>query len=184
MSTECPTSAENLDLLLKVFALVSAGLFFSWKLIAGWLIINLSLAVSTQRQYLDEQHDVLAITLTLDKGPTDTLRLSSVSVRVAPDPPAPSSTAQTVTFSEVRELQVDSDGNVIWPEPETPRSKKKVITLSPGERTQFARSILVSRDVPYLVEASVTGWRHFWWRYFQWRASAVSLPTEKAAPKS
>lgn len=55
----------------------------------------------------------------------------------------------------------------------------KKITLSPDESVQFARTTLVPRDRPALVEAAVFGDRTFWSKGFQWRASGVSLPVTK-----
>lgn len=58
--------------------------FFLWKLWTGWLVINLRVELKTARMSRRDKSDLLAVTVILDKGATDTLRVTSVALRAVP----------------------------------------------------------------------------------------------------
>ena len=69
---------KNTETVLTIIALTSAAGFFIWKLIAGWLILNLEVFIELQRQRKSDDNDFLAIKLKLQKGNTDALWLEDI----------------------------------------------------------------------------------------------------------
>lgn len=53
---------------LKIIGLVAAGCYFMWKVIAGWLVVNLEIAIETERQEETEEFDLLAFKILFKKG--------------------------------------------------------------------------------------------------------------------
>ena len=177
---------SSIETALKISAIIAAACFFGWKLFTGWLIINLRVAISTDRAPADsplptgEEADYLAVTINLEKRSTDTLWLRDISFRVTTQwphsvaPAADGAGTQIQRLGEVFELAVINE-RVDW---NTTNVEGKRLTLSPEEALQFARVFLIPRSQPAFVEAAVHGNRTFW-TGFQWRASAVSLPRTK-----
>ena len=170
-------SSINADTWLTALALVAAGSFFLWKLLTGWLFINLKVGVTLERVQNDAQKDYLGITLLLEKGPTDSVWLKHVEARII-CPVAPKEQKIDMS-SETRRLHVHAQ-KMVWDQTE---SAGRSIALSPGESTTIARYTEVPSHCPVHVEVIVFGdrtlWRH---RGFQWRASAVSLPSRAVKP--
>ena len=168
---ELKQTLEVAELILKIAALSFAGAFFCWKLLAGWLYANLSVAIATKRLVaLNAGYDYLSVTITLTKGATDSIRLSDVSVRVSDcvRPPC------VASIANVHRLRLFHGDRIDW----TEDLNSTPIALSAGEATQFAHSFCVSSTSVVRIECAVTGRRRFW-HSFQWRASAVSIPAEK-----
>ena len=161
----------------------AAVLLFAWKLRTGWLIINLSVAVSSERQRYDATSDILAITVNLEKGSTDTVWLRCLQYRVrelaigtpvGPMAAVPRDHAIVPPF-EVADVNrwTLNNGVLDWDE----AASGNTLTLSPNEKTHFGASARVENGRVYLIEVAVTGFRPHWeYPGFQWRASAVSLP--------
>lgn len=163
---------SEIDLWLKGLALAAAGAFFVWKLMTGWLFINLKVGLKLDRVRKDPHIDYLGITLSLEKGPTDSVWLKHIEARVIC---AIAPKEQRIDMSsETRRLHVHAK-RLVWDQVE---SAGRSIALSPGEATTIARFAEVPAQHPVHVEVLIFGdrtlWRH---RGFQWRASAVSLPT-------
>lgn len=170
-------SSISADTWLTAVALFAAGSFFLWKLMTGWLFINLKVGLRLERVQSDAHSDYLGITLLLEKGPTDSVWLKHVEARVV-CPVAPKE--QTIDMSsETRRLHVHAH-KMVWDQAE---SAGNSIALSPGESTTIARYAKVPSHCAAQVEVVIYGdrtlWRH---RGFQWRASAVSLPIRTAQP--
>ena len=167
-----PTTLDAVEQWLKVIALVAGGAFFAWKLLTGWLIINLRMSLKLERSAKSPDIDYLGITLTLEKGTTDSIWLQHITARanwpnrVNPEP---------IDMSdELRWLKV-CDNSIVWGNYNSSYGK---IALSPGESTTVARVTEVPVDTPVTVEVAAFGARALWRRGFQWRASAVSLPRD------
>ena len=162
-----------LETIFKISAIIAAAGFFGWKIIAGWLIINLEISIETTRQSKDEVHDWLAIDLLLKKGNTDGLWLKDVVVRIYNKGGKPVN--QVIRIEDfmsvaVKHKQIDWD------------AKNKDIrkyTLAPGEVFQYGRVVEVPTNTPLIIEAAVLGRRTLWYKDFQWRATAASLPIKK-----
>lgn len=182
------SSTIDVDACLKIAGAVAAALFFSWKLITGWLIINLSVIVSVDRKRVGSI-ELLKIRVDLEKGSTDTVWLTGCQARVRRVEPRdliqdPSIKCESkgVNFdlADTRRWQIQKD-KIVWDVPQT----GKHLTLSPGEKARFEFAGIVEAGETYLVESVVTGYRAFWrWRGFQWRATAVSLPVTMSSLSS
>ena len=58
---------------LKVLAFAAGFIFFVYKLLTGWLFINLNLKIDAIREVGKAEQDHLALKLTLSKGKIDSL---------------------------------------------------------------------------------------------------------------
>lgn len=164
---------KDWESVLTISAIVSAAGFFGWKIIAGWLIVNLEVAIETTRQSIDKDNDWLAITLLLKKGNTDALWLKDIVVRIYDN--KGEQWEDDIRFHEYNSLPV-VNGKIT-------RSKKnqspRKYTIAPEEIFRYARVVKVpGGNEPLTIEAAVFGKRAFWPKGFQWRSSAVSLPVK------
>jgi hypothetical protein len=162
---------------------IAAGGYFIWKVLTGWLIINLRLDLEVVRVSHGDEKDLLAVTIILDKGTIDTLRLTRVMARAIPVASA-TTNAETVHFKweglEPHLYYSTKRGGMEWGIPD--KDHVHALTLSPGDRTQFATAHEVLAAQTYLVEAIVLGHRWFLWkRGLQWRASSISPPVAMTA---
>lgn len=164
----------NLERIATIGAFVSAAGFFIWKIMAGWLIANLEIAIETERQAKDETTDWLSIKILLKKGNTDALWLKDISVKVSDI--KRNEGAQIIQFHEFKSLSV-INGEINW---DNVNEHIRKYAIAPGEIFQFGCVLEVSNNVPLIVEAAVFGNRRFWRRGFQWRASTASLPVKKS----
>jgi len=75
-----------------IATLLAAGgalLFFGYKVIAGWLLLNLSVSLTIEREPVEGGDDHLLVKILLDKGKVDAARLLSGELRItALDPRA------------------------------------------------------------------------------------------------
>lgn len=165
-----PTNPSDLDVIeqyLKVGGFIGAALFFVWKLFTGWLIVNLKLNAKLERTRENESEDLLAISLTMEKGPTDSIWIERISARVRWQ-----DQIRFIDLSEdIKRLKV-SKGQIEWSSFDP---SGRSIGLSPGELTTVSEFTRVPGGVPVKVEITVLGKRPFWPPGFQWRASAVSI---------
>lgn len=156
---------------VQVAALLAAGSFFAWKLLTGWLFVNLKVGLKLERVEKNAFTDHMAIILLLEKGPTDSVWLNHIEARIT-SPLAPKEQRIDMS-SETRRLQVYLK-KMVWDQVE---NEGRSIALSSGETTTIARFAEISSQCPVQVEVLIFGGRTFWRRTgFQWRASAVSLP--------
>jgi hypothetical protein len=165
-----------------IAGVIAAGLYFTWKVLTGWLIINLHLELEVVRVSRGDEKDLLAATIILDKGAIDTLRLTGVMARAIPVASGPTN-AEIVQFMWAGldpHLYYRTRGGTEWRIPEKKDIRK--LTLSPGDRTQFATAHEVLAGQTYVVEAIVLGHRWFLYkRGLQWRASSISPPVATTA---
>jgi hypothetical protein len=174
------TIVEKFETFAKLFAEIAAGLFFLWKLLTGWLIINLSVSVEASRQRdsnvqpsSSEIRDFLNIKLKLSKGNTDTLMLREVELRLWEcENGKPSSLLSTIPIGEIEKLPLPGAGR----QQTGNHGNAQKLTLSPGESVEYGRTAIVPADRIILVEAIVTGYRTFWQPGFEWRCSTSSSP--------
>ncbi|MFN3849402.1 MAG: hypothetical protein ACK4NY_08245 [Spirosomataceae bacterium] len=163
---------EDFDI-LKTIGLVAAGCYFLWKVIAGWLVINLEIAIETERQEETPELDLLAFKILFKKGNTDTLNIKDIQARVYGEGVEK---PEVFEFSEITKLAL-SNHKITWSD--NPKGTK--ISLSPSESLHLGRFTRVLAKKPVIVEAVIHGTRRFWGIGFQWRASVVSLPPKKEA---
>lgn len=158
----------RVEMVLRILALIGAGLFFLWRLFTGWLIANVSLSVAGTREAADNRSDFLAVAVAIEKGSTDAIWLQHASVRVR----VGGQVVATLPLEGFQHLS-ESGGQLDW---RTPRPRPKGWAISPGETLWLATHLCVPADRPAVIEAAIFGRRTFWPRGFQWRATSVSLP--------
>ena len=143
-------NVENIKDIAQIVALLGAGIFFIYKMITGYLRVNLSLAIECQRQKsVVGGADDLVVSLKLQKGPTGSVTLHDAQVRVSYE-----GTVQALSVS----------------------TKSPLLRLVPGEETQLAVACAVPVNAVCLVEVVIVGRRIRSHPFCQWRASSVSLP--------
>lgn len=161
--------ANEIETYLKIATIIAGGLFFTWKLVTGWLIINLKLSVALDRETIDNGENYLAIVINLEKGSNDSVWLKDITAKVRTE----NQEIKIVRFdNELRWLLAEEE-KINWNEV---HPKGKRLMLSPGETLQISSFAVVPRNEPVLVDVAVFGTRKFWRPGFQWRATAVSLP--------
>jgi len=175
---------------LQALALLAAGLFFVYKLYTGWLIINLSVGISTTRHPLDKtkNKELLIVSLSLDKGTNDTLWLTKIEYKVellgtggAPAPPFEplplpiwsAGSGEEVMPEPHQRYQAQEAGLADWSV-----SPDRGITLAPGEKYAYAKAFVVPSGWVCQVEVVVLGKRPLFGErgLGQWRAVAIAPP--------
>lgn len=165
--------------LAEVIALSAAAIFFLYKLISGYLIINLTMKVDCERRAINSnKQDILAITVQLSKGDRGSLEIHDATINVE---------------CEDRTQEVELLGfrrSTYRPRDDYEKYKKvnwgvqsneaPFLRLTPGEETQLAAKCLVPKDKPCAVQAVVLGKRTKGWKVGQWKAACVSLPITQA----
>src|ERR1700730_17948874 len=64
----CVMTAEEAKDIAETIALVSAAGFFIYKAVSGYLYIDMSLTISSERSHASDHEDLLAVTARLKKG--------------------------------------------------------------------------------------------------------------------
>ena len=180
------TPAEYVETVLKCLAIIAAAGFFVYKIKTGWWIMNMSVAIRLDRKVKDPTNDHLSITVAMDKGSNDSVNLRRIQIRVtelespeASEKESPKPSTETEILGHERLAEIEDCDKVDWAKPSTAGP----ISISPGEKTEFAHYVTVAHGVPVLVEAVVLGdrWLATLWNdhYTQWRVSAVSLPVKE-----
>jgi len=164
---------SNLELVLTKAAVLAGAGFFLWKVMAGWLVVNLEIYIETERQEETDKEDLLAFKLIFKKGNTDTLQIKDIQARVRLEDEK--RIVRVFEFSEIHKLKANNS-KVDW---NNFNADRKNISLSPGESVHFGRFVRVPVGAPVIVEAVLHGTRTLWGRGFQWRASCTSLPVKR-----
>ncbi len=152
---------------LKELLVIAAAGFFLWKVLAGWLVVNVQISIEAERQVGPNKQDWLAFKILLKKGNIDTLQIKDIQARVKYEENSLPVTKE-FQFDEIHKLIAKED-NVVWGELHT----SKNISLSPGESFHLGRYLEVPTGVPVIIEAVLHGDRALWWKGFQWRVSTV-----------
>lgn len=160
---------KDWESLLTVLALVSGALFFGWKIIAGWLIANLDVAIEVQRQAKNEKEDWLAVKILLKKGNMDSMWLKQIVIKIYD--PDDKKKIDRYYIKEFERLE-----NIEEIENTKQNKKQRHFAISPGETFQFGKIITVDLEKPFIIEVALTGKRPFWKGFAQWRSTTASLP--------
>lgn len=151
------THATHLKDLGQCLAWMAAAGFLAWKVWTGYMLINLSIELTTSRfPSPEEGKDYLLLRLALTKGDRAKLSLRKVVFRIKP------TKGQSIEVSlGHKELSVGSNG--------------RALRLTPGEATHFERWSIISAREPYLVIAELQGKAAI---HGPWRATSVTLPNK------
>ncbi|MEO6734428.1 MAG: hypothetical protein ABIN01_24620 [Ferruginibacter sp.] len=166
-------STEDFKTLFTIIASASAALFFIWKIVAGWLVVNVQISIEVERQSDTKENDLLSFKLIFIKGNTDTLQIKDVKARVRKE--NESDIIKGFIFPEIHKLSFDG----ILINFDSPNADGKNISLSPGESFHVGRFVTIPAGECVIVEAALHGSRTMWGKGFQWRASIASLPVTK-----
>lgn len=155
---------------LEIAGLLLAGGFIVWKILVGWFAANLNLSISSERVAKDEENDFLAITVTLDKGTTDSVKLKDVSLHISVE-------GQKDRMERIGIAHLSTEGDQLgWPtDGNAPKEALPKYLLAQGESLQLAKAYDVPSHLPVTVEAAVLAKRAFY-KPMQWRAVHISLP--------
>lgn len=163
-------SIENIKNIVEIIAFSAAGIYFIYKLIDGWGLINLSVELAAERR-IGNTNDLITILLTLKKGDRGSLALASVELRCISNNRNP----EVVRIPLIYPLKIKSEDNfndentiVHWDKVDETRPH---IHLTPGESTQYSHIFEIPNGEKCTVEAIVVGKRPVSTRYGQWRAS-------------
>jgi hypothetical protein len=165
--------------IFQALGVVIAFNFFMYKMLAGWLFINLDVKIEPERQAAGKILDDLAIKLTLKKGGIDSLWLSNIEIRLSPITVSngiinygTSTLIQPIGMTNFEPV----NGNY-W------KGKAyKHYVISRKEEVAFSAYIQVDQRTVIAAEVLVLGTRPFYGierrkdKLIQWRSSVIILP--------
>ncbi len=166
-------TVEFIELLARLVAFLGAGVFFGYKALSGFHLINLSIDLEVSRETSpNRETDQLSVSAILSKGDTGTLVLDDAFVKVC----AQDGTEVVTELQGLSRLDSKRLRRGEWVE-----ATYSQLHLTPGESARFSCSATVAKNKVCHVEVVVLGHRlhHPWSRRSQWRASAVSLPSRR-----
>jgi hypothetical protein len=180
-------SLDGAEKAVQILAITAALLFFAYKLLAGWLFINLNVKIEPERMNRDANTDHLVLKLTLEKGNIDSLWLKDIQFRCSEITETNNGLRQ-IPMGKIKPIGMhktdfSSNGNndisALWE-----GEKQEYYVLSPNENGTFSTYTTVAKGKVILVEVIVLGTRPFYGiqdklhRTIQWRSSLIVLPIE------
>jgi hypothetical protein len=170
--------------IIKVAAAGLAVIFFAYKLVTGWLFINLNIELEAERTMLDQELDHIVLHIILDKGEIDSLWLKDIDIIVSELDR--SGTVQTENSRMIKPYGMTKvETNELSSNQGAMESKSYV--LSPKEKTCFAAYLTAGKRQTILLEVKVFGTRPFYGieykngKLIQWGASTILLPRQESA---
>lgn len=177
---------------LEVIALLSAAIFFTYKLITGYFRLNLSIAATCHRQKLaDTNMDVLVITIFLEKGTEGSLRLHDAQAKITTsgraeffDFPGIRRSAYAGNNDDSDDFESGGTARINW---EEIHLRSPYICMTPNEKTELALHCNIASGEVCEVEVAIAGRKVFRSpkivakilgspRMGQWKASTVVPP--------
>ncbi|PBJ08080.1 hypothetical protein [Flavobacterium sp. ACN6] len=166
-------------------AAVTVFCFFLYKLVTGWLFINLTINTEAYRTKGREgEDDHLAVKVILSKGAIDSLWLEDIEIRIRNvseiNGCKPAITEQYIkpyNFEKFELINSKTATDKYWS-----GSSEGLYVSSTGEETVFSAYGRISAGYAYSTEIIVVGHRPFYSltrkkeKKIQWRASLVVLP--------
>lgn len=174
--------SSHVENVIKAMGAGFAIIFFGYKLITGWLILNLSIDLETDRRAIqgEDASDELSLTVILEKGNIDSFWLNDIDIRVSELQQDGTRMVKGYIKPYGMKKTHALDGKVAWESDEYPN-----YVLSPNEKTSFSAYTRVSKRSVILLEVNILGSRPFYGieskrgdRSIQWRASTISLPVK------
>lgn len=174
-----------IEKIAKFVAAVVVFNFFMYKLLTGWLFINLSIKAEAERQKgIDGEDDHLKIKITLVKGVTDSVWLEDIQIRLSSVSQYAAQTAfenkiiRPINFKKLHLNYDQRNGDCdAWN-----GSQDYLYVISSNAETFFSVYDTVPTEIPLSVEIVVLGSRPFYSigrtkrDKIQWRASLIVLP--------
>jgi hypothetical protein len=167
--------------LAQTLAFAGAFVFFVYKVINGYLIVNTSIGLDVARgpSGQDPKSDILVLTITLERGQLGSLTLHDVQARVT----WPEKGEAILHFPEILRLSYTAQAN---PKRKTAildrqSTNSPLLRLAPGEKTSFGAWLEVPAHLPCSVSAVALGRLMGGWKIGQWRASRATLPRAPVA---
>jgi hypothetical protein len=158
----------------QLIALALAALYFAFKVLQGWLVVNVSLSGSVRRAKSSRNTgDLLGVEITVTKGPIGSVIVEQARVRASWD-----GGAQSIQLFDGHRLATtrDATGRSMLKEPWQVDAAGGRYRLPPGESAVWSCLLAVPAGVPVVVEAVVLGRQPPSRGAAQWRCSFVSLP--------
>ncbi len=179
---------KNIDNLIKGIALVATFLFFLYKILTGWLFINMNIDIVSKRQFANQEMDDLVIEIKLSKTNIDSVWLKDIQIQLTEITKEKNDTYTQTVINMIkpfgikkRELKYDKVKKQVnyWDGKEA-----ESYVMSPDEATTFTAYTQVKKGEVIGVEVVVIGTRPFYGfefsseakRIIQWKSSVVILP--------
>jgi hypothetical protein len=164
---------------IKIFAYLAAGIFFSYKVLTGYLMTNLSIALTTSRQQATPELDYLVVSVAMAKGDRGSINLHDCQVKISW---ADHQIVKSLLGTDRRSKKTEDLGkwkrNVVnW---DARSIRQPFLHLTPGEETNFATYVDVPASAICEIEVAVLAMKLAGIRVGQWRASTISLPVLKS----
>lgn len=163
--------------LATLLAAAAALFYFGYKVVAGWLLLNLTINIKHERQAVAGEDDHLVVDVALAKGKIDSARLLAAEILLTAlnrsdiEP-------TTRVLGSIERLKFPAEG-VKWGEADT---TNPTLTLSTEETVNLSEHFRIKPGVVYRIDVVVKGDR-FRDRVLpslsQWRAAATTLPKSK-----
>ncbi len=171
------TTDKKIEITKNIFeiaAILLAAIFFIYKILGGWLLVNVAIGIELERMHIPNHPnlDYLAITLNIDKKDSGSVVLEDVRVRIT-DPENGEEIAIS-SFFGIEKLEYTPISNK-W----ALNRELKNQRLTPGTSTELSAFFKVPRSKPVLVDVSLISIRDFSASKNQIRATKVSLPVAK-----
>lgn len=167
---------ETIKTVVEITAYASAAGFFVWKVVSGFLIVNLSIEAKAERVPAAEGRDHLAVAVTISKGSIGSLQLHDARVRVTYD--EGQQELELIGYNRLSSELKDSPLSRRRITFERPSKRQPLLFLTPEEKATFSTCTDVPRHKPSTIEAAILGILTGGRRFGQWRSSIVSLPRE------
>ncbi|AUT64934.1 hypothetical protein [Paraburkholderia terrae] len=162
-----------------LLAALAALLYFGYKVFAGWLLLNLTVNIESERQALSGEDDHLVVKIALAKGKVDSVRLLAAELQLT-TPERSDITPVTRMIGSMERLRFPLGERAQWNERD---SGNPTLTLSTEETMNLCEHFRVMSGIVYRIEVVVQGDR-FRDRLLpslsQWRGAAIALPTKFA----
>jgi len=165
---------DDIKTTAEIIALVAAAVFFVYKLVDGWGLVNLSIELKADRK-VGAESDAIAVVLKLDKGDRGSIELQTVELKCKAGDNPPDIVRILLHYPLKLRTSTglrDEETRVDWDAIDNDRPP---IHLPPGESTQYSHIFRVPGGTPCSVEAIVVGKRPVSTRRGQWRASVAVL---------
>src|ERR1700722_11713445 len=143
---DCSTLSVIKDV-AQIAAWVLAGLFFVYKAVSGYLIVDASVKLDCERKHVGS-HQFLSVTATVKKGERGAIRLLDARVRLTKVGATIGVTKELVGIRRLHNERCDGSEKAVFEE----SSKDPILNFAPGDEMQFSEFFEVEGDQVFAVE--------------------------------